>query len=147
MINRADKEFNQLSVEELDELALEAAEVNLDPSELAPEVEAMHLANLERTLDDDTNSEESFDSLQDPSDATGGDVDVDPYLAEVVGEEAIGGTAPTPDQNVIEDIAASAGINTPEQGILHTTEMLEHRDSHRWELEPESSEDYNDLNS
>jgi hypothetical protein len=145
MVNKVDEEFNQLSAEELDELALDAAEINLDPAELAPEVEAMHLANLERTLDDDTHAEESFDTLQDSDDPTGGDVDVDPYLAEVVGEEAIGGTTPTPDQNVIDDIATSAGLDLPDQGILHTTEMLERRDSNRWELEPESSEDYDDL--
>ncbi len=73
---------------------------------------------------------------------TGGDVDVDQYLARVVGEEAVGGTTPTPDQNVVEDLAISAGVQTPDRVPLHTSEMLEERDSHRWELDPESSEDY-----
>jgi hypothetical protein len=73
---------------------------------------------------------------------TGGDMDVDQYLARVVGEEAVGGTAPTPDQNVVEDLAISAGVQTPDRVPLHTSEMLEERDSHRWELDPESSEDY-----
>jgi hypothetical protein len=75
---------------------------------------------------------------------TGGDVDVDQYLAKVVGEEAVGGTTPTPDQNIVEDLAISAGVQTPDWEPLHTSEMLEERDSHRWELDPESSEDYND---
>ncbi len=73
---------------------------------------------------------------------TGGDVDADQYLARVVGEEAVGGTTPTPDQNVVEDLAISAGVQTPDRVPLHTSEMLEERDSHRWELDPESSEDY-----
>lgn len=73
---------------------------------------------------------------------TGGDVDVDQYLARVVGEEAVGGTTPTPDQNIVEDLAVSAGVQTPDRVPLHTSEMLEERDSHRWELDPESSEDY-----
>lgn len=73
---------------------------------------------------------------------TGGDVDVNQYLARVVGEEAVGGTTPTPDQNVVEDLAISAGVQTPDWVPLHTNEMLEERDSHRWELDPESSEDY-----
>jgi hypothetical protein len=73
---------------------------------------------------------------------TGGDVDVNQYLARVVGEEAVGGTTPTPDQNVVEDLAISAGVQTPDSVPLHTSEMLEERDSHRWELDPESSEDY-----
>ena len=37
------------------------------------------------------------------SDVTGGDLDDNLYQAEVVGEEAVGGQAPTPDQNVTED--------------------------------------------
>lgn len=73
---------------------------------------------------------------------SGGDVDVNQYLARVVGEEAVGGTTPTPDQNVVEDLAISAGVQTPDRVPLHTNEMLEERDSHRWELDPESSEDY-----
>jgi len=75
---------------------------------------------------------------------TGGDVDVNQYLAKVVGEEAVGGTTPTPDQNIVEDLAISAGVQTPDWQPLHTNEMLEERDSHRWELDPESSEDYED---
>jgi Family of unknown function (DUF6335) len=74
--------------------------------------------------------------------STGGDVDVDEYLAGVVGEEAVGGTTPTPDQNVTEDLAEATGIEIGDRERLHTCEMLEQRDSHRWELEVESSEDY-----
>jgi hypothetical protein len=67
---------------------------------------------------------------------------LNPYLAEVAGDEAIGGTSPTPDQNVAEDLAVSAGIAIPDSASLHTAETLQQRDAHRWELELESAEDY-----
>jgi hypothetical protein len=69
-------------------------------------------------------------------------IDVDRYLAKVVGEETGGSTTPMPDQNMVEELAASAGIEIPDKYSLHTSGMLEQRDCHRWELEVESSEDY-----
>jgi Family of unknown function (DUF6335) len=114
---------------------------SMDLAEIAPEVEALHLMELDEDYDGDIDLGDPQD-LSDESAPTGGDVDVDPYLADVVGEEAIGGTTPTPDQNVVDDLGTSAGIEIPDQGILHTTEMLERRNDHRWELEPESAEDF-----
>ncbi len=73
---------------------------------------------------------------------TGGDIDVNQYQAKVVGEEAVGGTTPTPDQNVVDDLADSVGIGTPDEHPLRTLRMLKQRDAHPWELEPESAEDY-----
>jgi hypothetical protein len=75
---------------------------------------------------------------------TGGDVDSDEYLARVAGEEAVGGTTPTPDQNVVEDLAIAAGIEISDLKTLHTNDLLEQRDAHRWELLVESAEDYRD---
>ncbi len=73
---------------------------------------------------------------------TGGDIDDDLYQAEVVGEEAVGGQTPTPDQNVTEDLLQSMGISSVDGETLRTEEKLEWRDKKRWELDPESSEDY-----
>ncbi len=73
---------------------------------------------------------------------TGGDINTDQYQSQVSGEEAVGGTASTPDQNVVEDLAISEGIETPDEHPLRTLRMMQARDAHRWELEPESSEDY-----
>jgi hypothetical protein len=75
-------------------------------------------------------------------DVTGGDLDDDWYQAEVVGEEAVGGQNPTPDQNVTEALLQSMGIAAAEGETVHTHDKLERRDRVRWELEPESSEDY-----
>jgi Family of unknown function (DUF6335) len=73
---------------------------------------------------------------------TGGDLDDDWYQAEVAGEEAVGGGNPTPDQNVTEDLQRSMGIGTEGYESIRTHSRLLSRDHHRWELEPESAEDY-----
>jgi len=73
---------------------------------------------------------------------TGGDVDANYEDAEAVGEEGVGGTVETPDQDVVEDLAAAVGIQTDDRSFLRTNDMLEDRDDRRWELNPTSSEDY-----
>lgn len=73
---------------------------------------------------------------------TGGDVDANYEQAGVVGDEAVGGTVATPDQDVVEELAAAVGITMDDRSFLRTNDMLEQRDDRRWELEPESSEDY-----
>jgi Family of unknown function (DUF6335) len=73
---------------------------------------------------------------------TAGDVDANYEDAEAVGEEGVGGTAATPDQDVVEELAAAVGIQTDDRSFLRTNDMLEERDDRRWELDPTSSEDY-----
>lgn len=73
---------------------------------------------------------------------TGGDIYSNQYQAEVVGEEAVGGTTPTPDQNVTENLEKSVGLEIDDRAFLRTYEILEQRDDRRWELDPQSSEDY-----
>jgi hypothetical protein len=74
--------------------------------------------------------------------ATGGDIYANQYQAEVAGEEAVGGTTPTPDQNVTEDLEAAVGLPMDDRAFLRTNEILEQRDDRRWELDPTSAEDY-----
>ncbi|MCF4967739.1 DUF6335 family protein [Nostoc sp. CMAA1605] len=78
---------------------------------------------------------------------TGGDVDAYWQDADSVGEEAVGGTAPTPDQNVTEDIEAAVGLAMDDNELLHTQDILERRDDARWELNPTSAEDYQERQS
>jgi hypothetical protein len=75
---------------------------------------------------------------------TGGDVDAYWQDADAVGDEAVGGSSPTPDQSVTEEIAAAVGVEINDATFLRTNEMLEQRDDRRWELDPTSSEDYSD---
>jgi hypothetical protein len=73
---------------------------------------------------------------------TGDDLDMMEYQAEVEGDEAIGGTAPTPDNDIVDDIAAAVGVEIPDRSSIRVTDMLESRDDRRFELDPESAEDY-----
>lgn len=73
-------------------------------------------------------------------DVTGGDLDTDPLQAELAGEEAVGGTAPTPEQNRVEDVAIAAGVPLYDQQPVQIRDMVERRDEHRWELDPASGD-------
>jgi len=60
------------------------------------------------------------------------------------GEETVGGSNPTPDQDQVDEIGRAAGLTYADTEPLHTTEKLERRDDNRWELDPASDEDYVD---
>ncbi|MEH1848098.1 MAG: DUF6335 family protein [Nostoc sp.] len=75
---------------------------------------------------------------------TGGDVDAYWQDADAVGDEAVGGSTSTPDKNVTEELEAAVGLEMDDSEFLHTNDILEDRDSDRWELDPKSSEDYQD---
>jgi hypothetical protein len=74
---------------------------------------------------------------------SGGDIDAD-WAGADVGDETVGGSAPTPDQDVVDELGEAVGLTYEDNEPLHTTEKVEERDRHRWELDPASSEDYND---
>ena len=73
---------------------------------------------------------------------TGGDVDADWTEADDVGEEAVGGGNPTPDQSVVEDLGEAMGVTFQDNEPLDFTEKLEKRDRDRWELNSSSAEDF-----
>ncbi|MFN6464685.1 MAG: DUF6335 family protein [Nostoc sp. DedVER02] len=75
---------------------------------------------------------------------TGGDVDAYWQDADAVGDEAVGGSTATPDKNVTEELEAAVGLEMADSEFLHTNDILEDRDGDRWELDPKSSEDYQD---
>lgn len=58
------------------------------------------------------------------------------------GEELVGGSAPNPDLNMVDELGVAAGVEMADGAILETTQMLEHRDDNRWELDPSSAQDY-----
>jgi len=75
---------------------------------------------------------------------TGGDVDADFENAYFSGEEAPGGDNPTPDQDIVDDIGRSLGVEYQDNEELKPADKVIERDKHRWELDPASSEDYKD---
>ena len=75
---------------------------------------------------------------------TGGDVDADWESAYSVGDEAPGGDNPTPDQDLVDDIGRAVGIEYQDNEELKGADKVEKRDKKRWELDPASSEDWDE---
>ncbi len=75
---------------------------------------------------------------------TAGDVDADWQSAETVGDEAPGGDNPTPDQDVVDEIGRALGVEYADDEELQGGAEITDRDTHRWELDPSSKEDFED---
>jgi hypothetical protein len=73
---------------------------------------------------------------------TGGDIDADWQSAYAVGDEAPGGDNPTPGQAVVDEFGTALGVRYDPEEELRSSDAIESRDRHRWELNPASSEDY-----
>jgi hypothetical protein len=69
---------------------------------------------------------------------SGGDIDARWDLFGV-GEETVGGTAPTPDQDVVDKLGEAMGITYEDDEPLDP-EKVSKRDEDRWELNPESAQ-------
>lgn len=82
-------------------------------------------------------------------DLSGGDIDARWEDADVSGEESVGGTVTTPDQDVVDELGTAVGINYEANQPLATADMLNERDENRFELSSasmESDPDENDAN-
>src|SRR5262245_7138267 len=75
---------------------------------------------------------------------SGGDIDARWDEAEAAGDEAVAGSAATPEQNVVEDLGRAVGITYEDNEELKVGEKERERDKKRWELDPASSDDYLD---
>jgi hypothetical protein len=72
---------------------------------------------------------------------SGGDLDA-AWDKSDVGEEAVSGSAPTPDQDIVEELGKALGINYEDNEPLRAADKLNERDINRWELDPASSEGF-----
>jgi Family of unknown function (DUF6335) len=73
---------------------------------------------------------------------TGGDIDADWKQANFGGDEVVGGSNPTPDQDIVDEIGKAMGVTYEDGEPLRLEEKIGQRDEKRWELNPVSSEDY-----
>jgi hypothetical protein len=88
---------------------------------------------------------EKYDEHTETSPAlTGGDVDADWESAYSVGDEAPGGDNPTPDQDLVDDIGRAIGIEYQDNEELKGDAKVSKRDRNRWELDPASSDDWDE---
>jgi len=74
----------------------------------------------------------------------GGDIDARWEMSESQGDESAFGDMPTPDQDRVDEIGQSIGVTYADGEELKAGEKERSRDKHRWELDPASSEDYQD---
>jgi hypothetical protein len=70
---------------------------------------------------------------------SGGDVDADWERADV-GDETVGGSTSTPDQDVVDELGEAVGVSYFDNEPLDPEEKILRRDRERWELNPASSE-------
>ena len=67
---------------------------------------------------------------------TGGDVDADWQRAWDSGDEAVGGSTATPDQDIVDEIGRALGVEQePDAEVWTSREILRERDRHRWDQE------------
>jgi Family of unknown function (DUF6335) len=73
---------------------------------------------------------------------TGGDLDADWQRADSSGEEAVGGSVATPDQDVVDEIGEALGVpQAPDAELRTSEEILRDRDRRYWDLERKATED------
>jgi hypothetical protein len=78
---------------------------------------------------------------------SGGDIDARWEDAEAGGDETVGGSTATPGSNDLDAIGKAVGVTYADGEELKISEKEDRRDTHRWELDPASSEDYVDRTS
>jgi hypothetical protein len=70
---------------------------------------------------------------------SGGDVDAAWDRADMAGEETVGGSVATPDQDRVDEIGAAAGLTYQDDEPLNYNGKMRKRDEQRWELNPASA--------
>jgi hypothetical protein len=79
----------------------------------------------------------------DPS-LSGGDVDAAWEDSMQAGEESVGGSVSTPDQDIVDELGEAAGLNYKDYEELDYDKKVLDRDRNRWELDPASADDNED---
>jgi hypothetical protein len=72
---------------------------------------------------------------------TGGDPDADWVRAYSSGDEAVGGSVATPDQDVVDELGRALGVEQASDAPVRTSdEILKSRDRFRWHLERDAAD-------
>ncbi len=130
-----------------------ARKKHTDPSEHADTLIRRHLEDQDPAEEDiqegfiETRSQHESeivltrgDSRQKHAKLCGGDLDAT-MDAGSSGDETVGGSNPTPDQDTVDELGEAAGLTFEDSEEL-AGEKVYDRDTDRWELDPASSEDY-----
>lgn len=73
---------------------------------------------------------------------SGGDLDAAWQEAAAAGDEAVGGSVSTPDQDNVDDLGKAVGMEFQDnQELRSPADIMEKRDRQRWELDRRSADD------
>jgi hypothetical protein len=85
------------------------------------------------------------DGAADPT-ITAGDLDANWANAQFSGDESAVSSSPTPDQGVVDEIGKAMGVTYQDNEELRVGDKERDRDKRRFELDPASSDDWQDRN-
>lgn len=103
--------------------------------------ERQELANAGRQkLREKLNQHNSMDPT-----LSGGDVDAAWEDSVVSGEESVGGSVKTPDQDTVDELGQAVGLTFEDDEPLDSDKKILNRDRQRWELDPASADDEEDV--
>lgn len=74
-------------------------------------------------------------------DLSGDDLDASWWSDRESGEESVGGSVATPEQNVVDELGEATGVRYNDFEPLDTEDKLDDRDRNRWELNAASADD------
>jgi hypothetical protein len=137
-LNNADATTRRLSADSADKTSRPANETLASESDAELTAEAVRVGLEDQSVEAGAYVPDDQEHMASGKPTVANDPDAMQYQAKVVGEEAIGGTTPTPDQSDVDAIAAAVGVNTRPEHPVKVTEEMHKRDEHRHELDPES---------
>src|SRR5690606_3791016 len=111
----------------------EVGDYTIDPEIRDEFRERQELGYIDEPISE-TDEEEYTEALS--PELSGGDVDAAWGDSNVSGEESVGGTAVTPDQDRVDELGEAMGLTYDDDEPLNTEERLRARDRNRWELNP-----------
>jgi len=120
----------------LDSYETQIYDLSLSPEVLEEFVDAAKLASGRQLL-----KKELREHHATSPELSGGDIDAAWDRADV-GEETVGGSSPTPDQDVVDQLGEAVGLTYEDNEPLDIERKVAKRDDRRWELDPASSEGY-----
>lgn len=121
-----------------DEISQQVNHYTEDEDTLEDFAERQGLANGGRQKLEEKLNE--YNSSMDPS-LSGGDVDAAWEDSNVAGEESVGGSVSTPDQDIVDELGEAAGLTYRDDEPLGYDRKVMDRDVNRWELNPASADD------
>ncbi len=133
-----------------DDVVSDFIEVGSDPDAVMDEIQQYTLdievqEDFEERQNMATKAESLEEELQENTHQSpklsGGDIDAAWEYSDQAGEESVGASVPTPDQDVVDELGEAIGVTYDDDEELDTAEKLGERDLNRWEMNPASARD------